>query len=254
MKPFFGTVMMAATLAISGAAFAGETSQQRVIDARAVKIKLDGIITVHIKQGATPSLTIIGEQRMVEKVSVVQSGDTLSIGTSKGAWHFGNNDSHELRAELILPYLNELVSSGVGSSEVNGFSGKELTVSLDGAGAVTVNSNYKNVVARLGGVGSMTLNSNDADQIDLKLRGAGAINVKGSSKLLRATLGGVGSLNAKTLTADTVVLDMSGLGGATVYAKNTANLKLSGLGSATVFGNPATRTSEARGLGSVSWE
>lgn len=254
MNKFFGTAIMAATLAVSGAALAGEQiSQGRAIDARAVKVKLGGIIDLHIKQGATPSLTITGDKRMVEKVSVVQQGDTLNIDT-ESRWHFSGNDHGTLRAELTLPNLNALTSHGVGASDVNGFTGNEIKVSLDGAGAVTINSNYRNVVARLGGVGSMTFNGADAEQVDLALAGAGAISINGTSKLLRAQLGGVGSLDAKKLSADKVVLDMSGLGGATVTARTAANLKLSGLGSATVYGNPASRSAEARGLGSVSWQ
>jgi hypothetical protein len=254
MNKFFGTAVLAATLAVSGAALAGEqVSQGRAIDARAVKVKLGGIIDLHVKQGPTASLTIIGDKRLIDKVSVVQQGDTLNIDT-ESRWHFSGNDHIGLRAELTLPNLNELSSHGVGASDVKGFTGNEIKVTLDGAGAVTVDSNYRNVVARLGGVGSMTFNGAAADQVDLALGGAGAITINGTSKLLRAQLGGVGSLDAKKLTADKVVLDMSGLGGATVYARTAAELKLSGLGSATVYGNPPTRNAEARGLGSVSWQ
>lgn len=255
MNKIFGAVIIASALTVSAAAMAGEqTREQRGIDARVVKVKLDGVISLQLKQGPAASLVIIGDKDDVAKVSVVQSGDTLSIDTDHGNWHWGKRERHELRAELTLPNLNELISSGVGSTEVDGFSGNEVRLSLDGAGAVKVNSNYRNVVARLGGVGSMTLNSGNSEQVDLRLRGAGHIAVNGNSKLLRANLGGVGSLDARKLTADAVELDMSGLGGASVYAKSSANLKLSGLGSATVYGNPATRSSDARGMGSVSWQ
>jgi hypothetical protein len=249
MNKIFGTAVMAASLSLSGMASAGEQfTQHRGIDARATKIKLGGIVNLNIKQGATPSLAIIGDKELVEKVSVSQSGDTLSIDTNSPNWTF------ELRAELTVPNLQELTSHGVGSTEVKGFSGNEIRIILDGAGAVKMDSNYKNVVARLGGVGSMTLNAGASEQVDLKLGGAGHMAVNGSSKLLRANLGGVGSLDAKKLHADAVELDMSGLGGATVYAKTSANLKLSGLGSATVYGKPATRNQQSRGMGSVSWE
>ena len=255
MNKFFGTAVMAATLAVSNLAFADEQlSQGRAVDARTVKVKQGGIIDLRIKQGPTASLTIIGDRAMVEKVSVVQDGDTIKIDTASRNWTFSGKNHVELRAELTLPNLNELVSQGVGAADIKGFTGNDIKVVLDGAGAVTLNSNYRNVVARLGGVGSMQLNAADAEQIDLKLGGAGAITVAGTSKLLRADLGGVGSLDAKKLTADTVTLDMSGLGGATVFARTTANLKLSGLGSATVYGKPANRNSEARGMGSVSWQ
>lgn len=255
MNTFFGSAVMAAALAMSGAAIAGEQfTQHRGIDARATKIDLGGIVNLHVKQGPTPTLAIIGDKRLVEKVSVGQSGNTLHIDTDRRGWTISNDDKRDIRVEVTLPNLTELVSHGVGATDIKGFTGDEIKVNLDGAGAVTVNSTYKSVVARLGGVGSMTLNGGDSEKVDLKLRGAGHIAVNGNSKLLKAELGGVGSLDAKKLQADAVELDMSGLGGATVYAKNSANLKLSGLGSATVYGNPSVRNADSRGMGSVSWQ
>lgn len=254
MNKIFGTMVMAAALCTqAGIAHAEQASEQRGIDARVVKVKLGGVINLHLKQGPAAALVISGEKRDVARVSVVQNGDTLVIDTENSGWRFGGSERHNVKAELTLPNLNELVSNGVGSTDIDGFSGDQVKLILDGAGSVKVNSNYRNVVARLGGVGSMTLNSGNSDQVDLKLRGAGHIAVNGNSKLLRANLGGVGSLDARKLQADAVELDMSGLGGATVYAKNSANLKLSGLGSASVYGNPASRSADSRGMGSVSW-
>ena len=254
MNRIFGTAMMAAALmAAAGAASAQQLSEQRGIDARVVKVKLGGVINLRLKQGPAASLVLVGEKRDVARVSVVQNGDTLVIDTDNRGWNLGN-DRHDVRAELTLPNLNELVSHGVGATDIKGFSGNEVRLTLDGAGSVKLTSDYRNVVARLGGVGSMTLNSGNTEQVDLKLRGAGHITVNGHSKLLRATLGGVGSLDARELQADAVDLDMSGLGGATVYAKTSANLKLSGLGSATVYGKPGNRSAEARGMGSVTWQ
>ena len=257
MKKMFGMAVMAATLsmAASGAMADERISQKRGIDARVAKVQLGGVINLHIKQGATPSLILTGDKDQIAKVIVTQSGDTLNIdseGSSK--WHFGNSKKNDVRVELTVPNLNELVSHGVGSTDVQGFTGNDFKLTLDGAGSVTVDSAYKNLTARLGGVGSMTLKSGNADQVDLKLRGAGHIEINGTSKVLRADLGGVGSLDAEKLVSDAVELDMSGLGGATVYAKNSAKVKLSGMGSATVYGKPVTRTADAKGMGSISWE
>ncbi len=257
MNKLFGMAVMAATLSVAASsAMADERiAQKRGIDARVTKVQLGGVINLHIKQGATPSLVLIGDKEVIGKVLVTQNGDTLNIdseGTSK--WHFGHNKKNNVRAELTVPNLNELTSHGVGSTEVQGFTGAALKLTLDGAGSVKVDSAYKNLNAQLGGVGSMTFKAANADQVDLKLRGAGSIEIDGTSKVLRADLGGVGSLDAKKLVAEAVELDMSGLGGATVHAKNSAKVKLSGMGSATVYGNPPARTADAKGMGSVSWQ
>jgi hypothetical protein len=234
---------------------AQQTSETRAIDARVLKVKLGGVIDLRVRQGSTPSLVISGDQRYVLKVVTTQQGDTLHIDIERNRHiHFGSNNKEQLRAELTLPNFNELVSQGVGSTEISGFSGEQIRLSLDGAGSVTLAGRYRNIDASLGGVGSMTLNGTDTERVELSLRGAGRIQVNGQSKLLRAKLGGVGSLEARELRADAVDLTMTGLGSASVYAKTSANLSLNGLGSATVYGKPVNRKSTASGLGSVSWE
>jgi hypothetical protein len=253
MAKTFATAFIAAALLVPAAStFAADhINEPRTIDARVAKIKLGGAVDLKIKQGATPSLVITGTRDMLDKVRTTQNGDTLVIEMDKVTFSWGKNSA--LKAELTVPAMNEITSTGVGSTEMNGFSGNDLKISLDGAGSMNVNGQYKNVNARLGGVGSMNLNTGDANLIDLSMRGAGSLTITGNAKTLKATLGGVGSLDAKKLTADAVDLDLSGLGGASVYAKTSANLNLSGLGSATVYGKPVNRNASARGLGSVSW-
>jgi hypothetical protein len=256
MHKLIGTGILAVTLAATaGAAMAQQSSETRAVDARVVKVKLGGVIDLRVKQGPTPSLVISGDQRYVPKVVTTQQGDTITIDIERNRHiHFGNNSKEQLRAELTLPNFNELVSQGVGSADISGFTGEQIGLALDGAGSVNLASRYRNIDASLGGVGSMTLNGGDSERVELSLRGAGRIQVSGQSKLLRARLGGVGSLEARELRADAVELTMTGLGSATVYAKTSADLSLNGLGSASVYGKPANRKAIASGLGSVSWE
>jgi len=254
MHKFVNATMMAvalyATANAAGAAPADIISESRAVDGRIVKVVLDGVIDLKLKQGPRAALVISGDRRYLPKVVVTQRGDTLRIGTDLQGIHIGRP---ALSAELTLPNLAELVSAGVGSAEVTGFSGEKLRVALDGAGALHMNSQYRNLNANLNGAGSMTVNTGVADSVDLNLRGAGQMVVSGESRNLRARLGGVGSLDAQQLKSDSVDVDMTGLGGATVYAKSSASLRLTGLGSATVYGQPASRNASARGLGHVNW-
>ncbi len=253
MNNFVNATMMAVALysSATGSVQAGDiASQARAVDARTVKVVLDGVIDLTLKQGPSAALVISGDPRYLAKVIVTQRGDTLRIGTDLKGIQLGRPN---LRAELVLPNLNELVSAGVGSADVHGFSGDKVRVALDGAGAIRVNAQYRSVDAHLNGAGSMTVNTGLADNVDLNLRGAGQMVVSGQSRNLRARLGGVGSLDAQQLRSDSVDVDMTGLGGATVYAKSSASLRLTGLGSANVYGQPASRNASARGLGNVTW-
>jgi hypothetical protein len=257
MNKLLGTAFLAASLSMAAQIVHADDviRENRTVDARVSKVHLGGVIRLNVRQGATPSLVVSGDRRYVSKITTTQHGDTLLIDTeSNNNMHFGRN-SGELRAELTVPSLQEFVSEGVGQSEVSGFSGDKLVVSLDGAGAVKISGQYRDINAHLGGVGGLTVNSaGQAERIEVNLGGAGHISVSGQTKVLRAQLGGVGSLDAQQLRADTVDLDMSGLGGASVFARTAANVSLNGMGSATVYGKPVTRNASTNGFGKVSWQ
>ena len=257
MNKLLATTLVATTLSLAThAAFAeDQVRESRPVDAKATRVHLGGIVTLHVHQGATPSLLISGPKSLVARTTTTEHGDTLDIG-NESEHHFGwHSDSDKVVADLTVPNLDEFVSTGVGSSTIDGFSGDRMRVSLDGAGSLTMNDRYRTVDATLGGVGGFTLNNaGTAERIDLSLRGAGRMTVTGETKLLHGGLSGVGSLDATNLRADSVELQMSGMGSATVYARNAASLSLSGLGSATVYGNPATRNASTSGMGKVTWK
>lgn len=255
MKKLLSAAAVAATLAlVASPSMADElVRENRSVDAKVTKVRLDGIVDLVVRQGNTPSLVVSGDRRYVQRITTAQRGDTLEIGTE--SFNTRNGDMHEkLRAELTVPNLAEFTSQGVGATTVTGFTGNSIQVALDGAGSVTMNSAYRNIDARLGGVGGMALNGVRAERVDLSLRGAGRISVSGESKLLRAKLAGVGNLEAQGLRAESVNLDLSGLGGATVHATRAADVDLSGMGSATVYGKPANRNVNANGMGKVAWK
>ncbi|MDB5804905.1 MAG: hypothetical protein JWN73_2227 [Betaproteobacteria bacterium] len=227
-------------------------TETRAIDARVVRVKLDGVIDLKLKQGPVPLLVISGDKRWVSKTTTIQSGDTLNIDTERHGVRIRQQSG--VRAELTLPHLREVSSESVGWTDVSGFSGDELELSLDGAGSMKVVCNYKVVTATLGGVGSMNIQGVNSDGIDLNLRGAGYVTLSGRSKWLKANLGGLGGLDAQQFLSDAVTLELSGLGNATVTAKQSANLSLSGLGSVTVYGKPQNRNVSVDGLGRVSWK
>jgi hypothetical protein len=253
-KLFQFGLLFAAFCALFGRAFAADESTETrtiSIDARVVRVKIEGVIDLKLRQGDTPSLRITADKRVLEKLTASQSGDTLHLETEGRGIKI---DRSSTRAVLVLPNLREVVSEGVGSTDINGFSGDELELTMDGAGSMKVVCDYRSLKANLGGVGSMQLWLSENDEADLDLRGAGYITLGGRSKLLKATLGGVGSLNAQQFQADSVNVELSGLGNATVTAKTNATLNLSGLGSVTVYGKPLNRNVSVDGLGKVSWK
>jgi hypothetical protein len=255
MNKFFKLCLVPLALCgvVAGAKAAPDSgSETRSIDARVARVKIDGLVELRIRQGSTPSLVLSGDPRWIEKTTTQQSGDTLDIGTEG---RLGRpSRMFPVHAELTLPALREVSSDSLGTTEVTGFSGNELELTLDGAGSMKVWCNYKMVTANLGGLGSMQINGLNADGIELNLSGAGYVTLSGRSKWLKADLGGLGGLDAQQFTTDSVKLELSGLGNATVTASQSVNLSLSGMGSVTVYGKPANRKVSIDGLGKVSWK
>lgn len=249
----FGLLCAAFLALFSRANAADDATETRVIpvDARVVRVKIDGIVDVKLRQGEAPALTVYGERRHLEKLVASQSGDTLHLATEGRALKIGRST---LRAELVLPGLREVVAEGLGQTDISGFSGELLELTLDGAGSMKVVSDYKTLKASLGGVGHMNLWLSENDLTELDLQGAGYITLGGRSKQLKATLGGVGGLSAQQFQAEAVNVELSGLGNATVTAKTSATLNLSGLGSVIVYGKPLNRNVSVDGLGKVSWK
>ncbi|MCG2583223.1 head GIN domain-containing protein [Massilia sp. TS11] len=228
-------------------------TETRPIDARVVRVKLDGPVDLKLRQGDTPSLVISGERKYVEKTTTTQHGDTLNIDMESHT-NFKFGKLNPLRIELTLPRLRELRTESLGATEVTGFSGEDIELALEGAGSLKVQCNYKTVNASLGGLGSLNISGLNSDAVNLDLQGAGYVTLSGQTKQLKASLGGLGGLDAKSFYADTVNLDLSGLGNASVHARQNANLNLSGLGSVTVYGKPQNKHVSVDGLGKVSWK
>jgi hypothetical protein len=250
-KPFSLALLFTTLWLALGTVHAQEANETRPVDAKVVRVRLDGVIDLKLRQGAVPSLNIIGDKRLVGRVTAVQAGDTLALDSDSGGIKFHRS---AVRVELVLPDLREVVSEGVGTAEVSGFKGDDIDITLEGAGSMKVVCDYRRMKANLGGVGSMHVWVGDSDSVDLDLRGAGYVTIGGRSRMLKASLGGLGGLNAQQFQADTVEMDLSGLGNATVNALTNANLNLSGLGSVTVYGRPQNRSVSIDGLGKVSWK
>lgn len=228
------------------------TSETRPLDARVVRVKIEGVVDLRLRQGSPASLVLSGDPRWLAKVTAQESGDTVVIGSEMHGMRMGRQSP--VRAEMVLPNLREVSSESLGSTEITGFRGDELELELDGAGSMNVNVQYRLISASLGGVGSMKLAGVNSEGIVLDLQGAGFVSLAGRSKWLKAELGGLGGLDAQAFTADSVTLELSGLGNATVTAHQSANLNLSGMGSVTVYGKPLNRRVSVDGLGKVSWK
>lgn len=225
-------------------------SEIRKVGADVTVITLNGPIDLMLKQGATPSMVVVGDERLLSRLQTVQEGNALTIDLKESLFHL----NRPLRVELTLPALQQLTVHGSGDSVVSGFSGDKLTLAMHGSGDVRFNGAYQHVGASLFGSGDLDLALGASDDLDVSMLGSGSITASGQSKSLTAHMMGSGDLAAEKMLADTVKIDAMGSGDSNVYAKQLAILEVKGSGDIDVHGNPPHRQVNRMGSGDISWD
>ncbi len=225
-------------------------TETRKIDATAVIIDSNGPVDLVIKQGATPSMTVSAEERLLPRIKTEQAGNTLTIDFREIAFH----SNHPMRVEITLPTLQQLSMHGSGDGQVNGFSGDKIVLSLRGSGDVNFDGQYQHVTASVIGSGDLGLGIGKGSDADLSLLGSGSITANGQSKNLTVRMLGSGDLDASRLQADDLKIDVMGSGDSSVYAKQSVAINLHGSGDVDVHGKPAQRNINRLGSGDISWD
>lgn len=225
-------------------------SETRKVAGGVTTINLGGPIDMTLRQGAVPSLTVRGEQRLLGNVETISEGTTLNIDTKGMLLHH----KQPLQVVLVLPALDSVRIRGSGDSTVNGFSGEKLELQLHGSGNVKFNGRYREIEAGLQGSGDIELNGGNSDKVDVNVVGSGSMTVVGAAKAFKVVQMGSGDLDAEHLSADDVTIELMGSGSAVVQARKNASVNLRGSGDITVHGNPDERNVTRNGSGDVSFE
>ena len=241
-------------LRANGVAAAAEgrqvASETREVPAGIREVDLNGPIDLTVRYGATPSLKVSGESRLLGNVDVSKEGAILHIGIRGMVLRH----RHPLEVELVLPHLASVTVDGSGDSTVNGFSGERIEVRMEGPGSLRLNGRFRQVNAALSGSGELDLNGGAGiDQFEASLTGSGHMTIVGSTRELVATASGSGELDARHLRADSVKVGQTGSGSSTVQAQRVVAASISGSGDIEVLGNPAERSVSRTGSGSVTF-
>jgi len=216
----------------------------------AVAIDVAGPINLTLRQGATPSLEVRGEQRLLANIDTSVDGDTLHIGP-RGILL---RHRQPIEVAVTVPALERLSFNGSGENVISGFSGERIALSLGGSGSVRFNGRYQKIEASIHGSGDMEVTGGNSDKVEAAVIGSGQLTLVGAARTLEAQMVGSGELDARHLQSDEVDLEHQGSGTSTVYARHKVSVALSGSGDATVHGNPDQRAVTRHGSGSVSFQ
>lgn len=157
-------------------------SETRDVTAEVTAVHIDGPIDLVLRQGSTPSVKVSGERRMLGNVEVTENGDQLVIGIRGMVLRH----RQPLKVTVVLPALTHVSVNGSGDASVSGFSGKDMSITLAGAGDLRFNGRFREYRVDMQGRGDIDLNGGATiDRIDANMTEAGDLTLVGNARILK---------------------------------------------------------------------
>ena len=183
---------------------------------------------IEITQGSSQSVTVLGQENIIQLIQTEVSDGKWRIKLPKGTWA----DYENLKFKITMKDIRGLGMAGSGSiTTTNKIKTDDLQIGLSGSGKITVET--------------------DADYVDCGISGSGNIYLKGRAKELNIGTSGSGDLKAQDFAVEKVKIGISGSGDCMVNASESLEAGIAGSGSVHYKGRPKIKSSVS-GSGSVS--
>jgi hypothetical protein len=197
-------------------------------------ISVGGWFDVEIIEGKEGSLTLKGEENLLEYIITEVKDGELKVKVKTGinlqpsSWFNGG-----ISVSIPVEEINSLSMSGSGD-----LVGKTVLRSRD-------------MVTRLSGSGDMEVKV-EAENLDIAVSGSGDMTLNGAAEYLRVQISGSGDVHAYNLQANHVDANISGSAGIQITARESLKARVSGSGDISYRGNPAKIDSKVSGSGEIS--
>jgi hypothetical protein len=207
-----------------------KTESRQAADFNAISVEYPAEVT--IRQGSSESLEIEAEDNLLPQLTAEVRNGTLYLENSERNWRERVNPSEPVLISITVVDLNKVQFPTAGKMEIEGLETDSLTVSVSGAGDVTLTDLV-------------------AGDLEFSLSGAGNIAADGESESLQLQISGLGNFNGGDLQSQDAGIQISGAGSATVWVEGTLDASISGAGSIDYYGDPNVNE-RISGVGSVS--
>ncbi|MDB5697126.1 MAG: hypothetical protein JWN21_2669 [Sphingomonas bacterium] len=209
--------------ALLAVAAAAPAAQRKVQITSFERMRVEGPFQVAVITGRSPTATISGDPRRLERVDVRVDGRTLVIRTPAGLAReergAESGPSAPIQIMLGTPTLTSATAIGGGALTIAGGRVPRLDLSVAGAG-------------------SIAFASAEVEQVNATVIGNGQITLAGRAARARLLINGAGRIDADGLEAGELIVRMDGPGEATARARFIADVTNTGLGRVTVAGAP----------------
>jgi hypothetical protein len=212
------------------------------------KIVVKGSVDVYFRRFATPQLMVAGEtQEAVDAISTTIKGDKLII-----------------EKEGVSVQVGGIDIAGISIGGVRG----GVHISIDGHNIHIGGNHGARVHARavvgvglpelpavnIKGSGNITLLDLQQAGIEIEIEGSGDVVAYGRVDSLDVSIAGSGDVDASGLTASCGHLSVAGSGDIQAFITQVCTARIAGSGDIVVRGNPAQRSKQIAGSGSVKFK
>jgi len=186
---------------------------------------------VTITQSDNYSVIITANEKIFDRIEVIQNGNTLKIDVQPGTTFTGISN---LAAQITMPELNSVVLSGATHGTASGF-----------------RSNGP-FVANLSRASSLDLTNFQVGNTTVDLSGASTFTASGSANHLVAVIAGASTLNTLGLPVNDANVTLSEASNAQINVNGRLDADLSGASSLQYSGQPTLGSITTSGASSIN--
>lgn len=191
------------------------------------RLEMGDAFNINVEQGNFFEVTVRGDRRNVDDLTVKKEGSTLVI-----RYDDNRNRRHDTYITITMPAITAVNFSGASDSRISGFYDLEsFEIYLSGA--------------------SVSQLDIDAAQLDAVLSGASYLNIRGEGEMMDAKLSGASTLKAFHFPVSEADVTASGASDAQLTVSNTLNAAASGASDIRYRGNPSV-TADVSGGSTVN--
>ncbi len=204
------------------------------------KVILDVPADLQISVGGDFSVTVSGNEERIKNTVFDISGDRLKIKRKKKNFSFFNKGyDGQMNILITMPDIEAMKIDGSGDTTITGVNNKELELSIDGSGNLSMRGKSEKLEINIDGSGDVDVEDYRGKQVNVEIDGSGDVDIEGSCEKLDIEIDGSGDVHAKKLTCIDVDVYVDGSGDSFVNASGSLKFDGDGSGNVDLYGNPS---------------
>jgi len=247
-------ILTAAIISGCGVVGRGETITQEEDYTDFSYVDIGSAFEAKIVQADSFSVTIKADESLIDYVDVSKIGDTLRINLKP---HHIFTDftlgAKTLEAEITMPAIYGLYTSGATKTNISGFkSSEDFVLEVSGASSLKMeNIEVGDAEFEISGASRVTGNMN-ADDVEFIVSGASKVELGGTASNLLLDASGASNVDLTEFPlAEDADVKLSGASKATVNLKGTLDCDISAASSLYFLGNPTMGEVEVSGASTI---